>query len=126
MVSTDSTLEEISVDRRGYLKLLRFGDYEALVSFTVKGNSRSGYSFKIDRVYIVLSGSFEYSEKNLNDGKETKKIIKTGDHFTVKPGNAHMFTALEESHMIEFTPGTKVKIGMIPYKPYREICEKDM
>ncbi len=126
MANTDSKLEEISVDKRGYLKLLRFGDYEALVSLTVKGKSRSGYSFKVDRVYIVLSGSFEYSEKSLADGEEIKKTIRTGDHFTVKPGNAHMFTALEDTCMIEFTPGAKGKIEMIPYKPYREISEKDM
>jgi hypothetical protein len=126
MAKTDSMLEEVPADKRGYLKLLKFGEYEALLSYTLKGKSRSGYYFKVDRVYIVLSGSFEYMEKNIENGNETKKIIKTGDHFTVKPGDAHMFTALEDTYMIEFTPGVKGKIEMIPYKPYREICEKDM
>lgn len=124
MAKTDSELEKISFDKRGYLKILRFGDYEALVSFTIKGKSRSGYYFKTDRVYIVLSGSFQYMERNMTDGKEIKRIIKAGDHFTVKPEYAHIFTALEDSYMIEFTPNAKGKIEMIPYKPYREISEK--
>lgn len=125
MNKTVFNLEGISNDKRGHLNLLRFSDYEALLSFTAKGKSRSGYYFKVERVYIVLSGSFQYTEKVMPNGKETKKIIKTGDHFTVMPGNAHIFTALQDSYMIEFTPNAKEKIEMIPYKPYREISEKD-
>lgn len=123
--SNSVKFEEISSDKRGFLKLLKLVDYEALVSYTVKGKSRSGYYFNVDRIYVVLSGSFLIRERNMNTGVETKKTIKTGEHFTVKPSNAHIFTALEDSYMIEFTPGAKEKIEMIPYEPYREICERD-
>lgn len=123
-MTSDSKLDELSVDDRGYLKLLRFSDFEALLSHTVKGKSRSGYYFKVDRIYVVLSGSFLYRVRNMEDGAETEKIIKAGDYFTVKHSNAHVFTALEDSYMIEFTPNVKEKIEMIPYEPYRKICEK--
>lgn len=118
--------KKICSDNRGILSLLKFGDYESLVSFTKGGKSRSGYYFKENRIYVILSGSFEFHEKNIETGEEEKKIIKTGDHFTVKPNIAHFFTALEDSFMIEFTPHAKEKVEMIPYKPYREICEKDI
>lgn len=127
MVESDLIkLVKINEDKRGILQLLKFNDYEALVSYTVKGKSRSGHYFKVDRVYIVVSGSFLFRERNMDTGIETEKIIKPGDYFTVKPGNAHVFTALEDSYMIEFTPNAKEKIEMIPYHPYREICEKDI
>lgn len=119
-------LAEVGEDKRGSLKLLKFGGHEALLSFTLKGKSRSGYFFKVDRVYIVLLGKFSYKEKNMKNGHETERIIETGDHFTVTPGNAHIFTAIEDSYMIEFTPDANGKIEMTPYKPYREICEKDI
>jgi len=127
MAKLDSIkLVGISDGKRGFLKLLKFDDYEALISYTVKGKSRSGYYFKVDRIYIVLFGSFLYRERNMTNGIEVEKVIKTGDHFTVKPDNAHVFTALEDSYMIEFSPESKEKIEMIPYEPYRKICEKDI
>mgnify|MGYP001605181505 FL=1 len=126
MKPDDVKLVELNDDKRGFLKLMGFGDYEALVSFTVKDKSRSGYFFKVDRVYVVILGSFLYRVRNMKDGAETEKIIRAGDYFTVKPGNAHVFTALEDSYMIEFTPNVKEKIEMIPYEPYRKICEKDV
>lgn len=117
---------EICSDKRGLLNLLNFGNYEALLSYTMKGKSRSGYYFKKDRIYVVLSGSFLLREKNMKTYVEIKKTVKTGDHFTITPSVAHMFTALENSYMIEFTPKAKKKAEMIPYKPYREVCEKDI
>jgi len=127
MTKSESTkFVELGTDKRGFLKLVKFDNYEALLSYTVKSKSRSGYYLKVDRVYIVLFGSFLYRERNMTNGIEVEKIIKTGDHFTVKPGNAHVFTALEDSYMMEFSPDAKEKIEMIPYEPYRRICEKDI
>ena len=119
-------LLKIHEDKRGLLELLKFDNHEAVVSFTTKGKSRSGYYFKVKRVYTVLLGSFLFRETNIKTNNEKKWVIKTGDHFSVKPGYAHMFTALEDSFMIEFTPNAKEKIEMIPYKPYRDICEKEI
>lgn len=119
-------IEKISVDKRGVLQLVKFNNREALMSYTTKGKSRSGYYFKVDRVYVVLSGSFLFRERNMKTDEEKKKVIKTGNHFTVRPGRAHVFTALEDSYMIEFTPNATEKIEMIPYEPYRKFCEKDI
>ena len=124
--SNSVELVVIDADKRGFLRLLKFDNYEALISFTAKGKSRSGYYFKVDRTYAVLLGSFLFRERAMKMNAETEKTIKTGDHFTVKPDHAHVFTALEDSFMIEFTPNAKEKIEMIPYKPYRKICEKDV
>jgi len=124
-MSISLELLKVHEDKRGLLDLLKFDNYEALISFTAKGKSRSGYYFKVDRIYAVLLGSFLFRERSMKTNVEIEKTVKTGDHFTVKPDHAHVFTALEDSFMIEFTPNAKEKIEMIPYKPYREICEKD-
>ena len=119
-------IEDICSDNRGSLSLLKFDEYESLVSFTKKGKSRSGYYFKEDRIYVVLFGSFLFRETNIKTSVEKKKKIMTGDHFIVKSKIAHIFTALEDSYMIEFSLKSKKKIEMIPYKSYREISEKDI
>jgi len=130
-------LKELKQDARGEICILRFGDsepkLEAFLSHTKSGVSRSGYYFKPNkiipgmppRVYLVLNGRFMYRKKNIKTGEETEKEIKTGDYLSIEPDHAHIFTALEDSDMIEFMPGSTEKEEMIPYPPYREIVEKD-
>ncbi|TAL48128.1 hypothetical protein EPN87_01305 [archaeon] len=127
-------LKELKQDTRGEICLLIFDKFEAFVSHTKKGVSRSGYYFKPNkdiagapsRIYVVLRGRFLYREKDMASGNEVEKEIKTGDHFSIMDNHAHMFTALEDTDMIEFTPGATGKIEMVPYQSYREIVERDI
>ena len=131
-------LKELKQDNRGEICLLRFGNsepkLEAFLSHTKTSVSRSGYYFKPNkiigdmppRIYLVLNGRFLYRNKDIKTGEETEKEIKTGDYIYLEPNHAHMFTALEDSDMIEFTPGSTEKEEMIPYPPYRELVEKSV
>lgn len=123
MNQEELTIEEIHRDNRGFLRLIKFKGKEYLLSYTLKGASRGGYFFKRDRIYAVLNGSLLFREMNLQTQKEVEKTIKTGDHFTITPGNAHLFTALEDSFMIELTPDAEEKAEMIPYEPYRKLIK---
>lgn len=129
-------LKELKQDNRGEICLLqmRLGGYEVFLSHTKKGVARGGYFFKPNkyikgapsRIYIVVSGKFTYKETDIASGHEMVKEIKVGEFFATGPNVAHIFIALEDCDMIEFTPGSKGMEEMVPYPPYRELAEKGM
>lgn len=113
------TMKKINGDNRGYLQLVEFGDKEFLVSFSFKGAPRGGYYHDVERWHLVLDGSFLFKE--VVDGKESERVIKTGDLVAVKPGIPHIFIALEDTLMIEFS---KEKCVMTKYESYRKIVDE--
>lgn len=111
-------VELIHQDKRGSLHSLKLKGKEILIVFSAKGAPRGGHYHRKNQQHIVLEGSFLYREIDArNPKKEIQKKLKAGDVVEVKAYRAHLFTALEESIMIEFK---KDKRKAIIYEPYRK------
>jgi len=112
-------IEKIHEDKRGSLHRILFEGKEFLLVFTKKGMLRGGDYHKSTQHDVVLSGSMEFRYK-----KGTLEQIKTlgvGEMIHFEPNVPHVFTAKEDTLIIEWLEGEFEKSY---YEPYRRLVER--
>lgn len=112
-------IEKIHEDKRGSLHRILFRGKEFLIVFTKKGMLRGGDYHKSTQHDVVLIGWMEFRYKK--DGQEQIKTLKAGEMIHFEPGVPHMFTAKEDTLILEWLDGEFEKSY---YEPYRKLVEK--
>ena len=109
-------VNKISQDERGQIYEISFGDKRFLMIETLADHSRGGDVHKHVRTHHMISGLMEV--RLIRDGKELVLTIKDGEKMIINPGEPHIFTALENSLMIETQEGYP---DSEYYPPYRSL-----
>jgi len=112
-------IEKIHEDKRGSLHRILFKEKEFLIIFTKKGMLRGGDYHKSTQRDFVLTGCMEFRYKT--DGREHVKTLNAGEMIHFEPNVPHMFTAKEDTLIIEWLEGEFEKSY---YQPYRKLVEK--
>jgi len=112
-------LEKIHEDKRGSLHRILFKGKEFLLVFTKKGMLRGGDYHKSTQHDVVLMGSMEFRYKK--GALDQIKTLSAGEMIHFEPNVPHMFTAKEDTLIIEWLDGEFEKSY---YEPYRKLTEK--
>tara|TARA_B110000495_G_C22838186_1_gene488865 strand:- start:475 stop:849 length:375 start_codon:yes stop_codon:yes gene_type:complete len=88
-----------------------------------KGYSRGGHYHKVNQLHIVISGSLEVKEINIKTKNETTRKIVEPTTMDIPKYHAHLFTALEDSLILEYS---KEEIESFEYEEYRKIIKNVM
>lgn len=114
-------VKKVHSDARGEIVVLEWNDREILVFTIRRGYGRGGDYHKSKNFIVVLAGKVECRFKYfLETTSEVVKTLESGDLISFGAGEPHMFTALEDSLMIEWLSGISEKTI---YPPYRKIVE---
>lgn len=117
-------LKEIYGDARGNLCILEWRGQEVLLFSINKGYSRGGDYHKSRQHDVVLAGRVECRfKRHIESQGEVVKTLNPGEVISFEAGSPHMFTALEDSLMVEWLEGPFEKEM---YPPYRKIVEEKM
>jgi len=112
--------KEVHRDTRGELYVLEWMGREVLFFSINKGCSRGGDYHGSRQYDLVLAGKVTCRFKHSLEGREVTKTLSPGDSISFEAGFPHMFTALENSLMVEWLTGP---FERTMYRPYREILE---
>lgn len=111
-------IKKAEEDPRGHVYSGNFNGKNFIILSFKKGVPRGGHYHSLKTTHFILYGKLKLKMKELDNGKEFKKIVKAGDVVIAKPKMVHLFTALEDSLILE-----PIKEGLktFEYKPYRNI-----
>ncbi len=118
---TTFLLEKIHEDKRGKIFLGKIGNKEFSIIYSVKGAPRGGHFHNKDQLHFIAHGKFAFREIDAKTQKETKKILRVGDCVNIKSRNPHLFTALQDSILVEVKGvGTKT----VEFPKWRKIVNE--
>lgn len=115
---TAFSFRKIHEDKRGEIFLGRIGNKEFSVIYSVRGAPRGGHFHNMSQLHFIAHGKFAFRELNTKTGKETKRILQTGDYVDIKARRPHLLTALQDSVLLEVK---KVGTKTIDFPEWRKI-----
>lgn len=115
--------EKEASDIRGKIMVLRYGDKRINLVETKKEFSRGGHYHDFESKHILISGTIEYREKNLNTNTDTTKIISAPFVIVTAPMTPHLITAITDS---VFAEEFEQDYSATDYPEYRAIVTQKM
>lgn len=112
-------IEKVNEDQRGSIHRILFKGKEFIILFTKKGCLRGGDYHKSNQHDIVLTGKLEFKYKA--NGREQTKTLGAGEMICFEPNVPHMFSAKEDTLIVEWLDGEFEKSY---YQPYRRLVLK--
>lgn len=112
-------LEKVHEDERGSIHRLLFKGKEFIILFTRKGYLRGGDYHKSKQHDVVLVGEMKFRYRI--NGKDYSKTLGAGEMTHFEPHVPHMFSAKEDTVIVEWLEGEFEKSY---YQPYRKLVEK--
>jgi len=112
-------IEKVHEDERGSIHRILFKGREFIILFTKKGYLRGGDYHKSKQHDVVLTGKMEFRYKI--NGKEQIKTLGVGEMIHFEPNVPHMFSAKEDTLIVEWLEGEFEKSY---YQPYRRLVLK--
>lgn len=119
--SSNLKIKKTEEDPRGFVYSGDFNNRKFIILSFKKGAPRGGHYHNMKTVHFVFSGSLELKLKDIEKNKEEKRIVKSGDTIIVEPGIVHMFTAIEDSLVLELR---EENLETTEYQPYRKIVNE--
>ena len=117
----DFLFQKVKEDDRGIIWKIQYKNKDFWLSLTKKGKSRGGDIHSCFQYNAILTGSFVVRQKLKKEDKVSK--IDSPSLMIIPPEVPHVFTALEDSLMIEWhskkLPPYEEKRF---YEPYRRMC----
>jgi len=114
-------IEKIHEDQRGAIYRILFSGKEFLLVSTNKGYSRGGDFHESMQHDVVLSGKVNYIVRQ--EGRDNVMTLKSGHIIHIEAGSPHMWTALEDSLIVEWLAGEFEKKY---FDMYRKIVEEKL
>jgi quercetin dioxygenase-like cupin family protein len=115
--------EKESNDIRGKILMLRYGDKRINLVETKKGFSRGGHYHDFESKHILISGTIEYREKNLQINMEKTQTQSAPFVIVTPPMTPHMITAITDS---VFAEEFEQDYSATDYPEYRTIITQKM
>lgn len=106
-------LEAAYTDERGEIThILEREDLRHVSLITCKKNSVRGQHFhKLDHQYLfVLSGTFRYTTKDVNQGEWRVEILKPGSLAYTPPYIAHKLRALSNGMVLQLSTAPRIEL----------------
>jgi len=116
---TKMKIEKVHEDERGSIHRILFKGKEFIILSTKKGFLRGGDYHKSKQHDVVLTGKMEFRYKI--NGKEQTKTLGAGEMIHFEPNVPHMFSAKEDTLIVEWLDG---KFEKSYYQPYRRLVLK--
>jgi hypothetical protein len=88
-------------DIRGKILFLRYGNKRINLVETKKGFSRGGHYHDFESKHVLISGIFEYGEKNLKTHTEKTQTISAPSVIITAPMTLHLITTITDSVFAE-------------------------
>lgn len=110
-------------DIRGKIMFFSYGDKKINMSDIKKGFARGGHYYDSEQIRIIISGKIEYRTKNIVTGEEQIMMMDAPRSIVLEPKTAHIFTALEDTVLIELFDNRE---GRTNYPEYRTMVENKM
>lgn len=115
--------EKEATDVRGKILMLKYGNKRINLVETKKGFSRGGHYHNFESRHILISGTIEYKEKNLQTNVEKTKNVSAPSVITTSPMIAHLITAVTDS---VFAEEFEQDYSAVDYPEYRSIVNQRM
>ncbi len=115
--------EKESSDVRGKILMLRYGDKRINLVETKKGFSRGGHYHDFESKHILISGTVEYREKNLQTNAEKTQAYSAPSVIITAPMTPHLITAITDS---VFAEEFEQDYSATDYSEYRAIVTQKM
>ncbi len=116
---TKLKIEKVHEDERGSIHRILFKGKEFIILFTKKGYLRGGDYHKSKQHDVVLTGKMEFRYKT--NGRERTTTLGAGEMIHFEPNVPHIFSAKEDTLIVEWLDG---KFEKAYYQPYRRLIEK--
>jgi dTDP-4-dehydrorhamnose 3,5-epimerase-like enzyme len=116
---TKIEIEKVHEDERGSIHRILFKGREFIILFTKKGYLRGGDYHKSKQHDVVLTGKMEF--RYIKNGEEEVRTLEAGEMIKFEPNVPHMFSAKEDTLIIEWLEGEFEKSY---YQPYRRLVLK--
>lgn len=110
-------------DARGKILFFSHGKMQINIVEVKKGFARGGHYHNYDQDHIMLSGTLEVRELDMNSGQESIKIVKPPSIIRIPKMVAHLFIALEDAVFVETF---EARYEATNYPRYRKIVDDSM
>ncbi|MDE1817948.1 MAG: hypothetical protein KGI19_05045 [Thaumarchaeota archaeon] len=116
-------LEKTIEDVRGKISFFVQNDKNINILEIKKGFARGGHYHSFTSEHIIISGTLEYREENIETKKEEIRLVNAPSIIKVLPNMAHLLIAIED---VVFAEVFNKKYDTITYPKYRQIVEEKM
>ena len=116
-------IDKKAEDARGKMVFISFNNKNYGIFETKKGYARGGHFRNIPQDLFLISGQVEYTEKNLDTGKENIRKVSSPALINVPPKTANLIIALEDCLLVETL---EEKDNSVNYPDFRKIVEDKM
>ncbi len=116
-------IDKQAEDERGKMIFISFNNKNFGFLETRKGYARGGHFRNIPQDLFLISGQAEYTDKNLETGKENTRIVSSPALIKVPPKTAVLIIALEDCLLVETL---EEKDNSVNYPDFRKIVEDKM
>ena len=106
-ITRDKTGAKRWVEERGeFVQVSYREEIRHLALFEIKqGFSRGGhYHGRKEEIFYIASGKIEAKFLDLDTQEKAKRVLEKGDRLRIRPRCAHLFTAIEDTIIVEYSP----------------------